>query len=97
MKKLFTLALVLGALMLTSCAAHFYHNQNSSMSKTDVVLSKRNFAVVGQAEGSATATFILGIGGLSKRLFAQMLSQRCSRTQILRARRPLQISMLSRL
>ena len=65
MKRLFTLVLVLGALTLTSCATHFYNTSNMNQSKTEVVLAEKNFKVVGQAEGTATATYICGIGGLS--------------------------------
>ena len=67
MKKLFTLALVLGALMFTGCATHMYKADNKNLSQTEVVLSQKNFKVVGQAEGHAKATMVLGIGGLSKR------------------------------
>ena len=67
MKKLFTLALVLCALTLTSCGVHLYSSHNSNQSRTDVVLSHKNFRVVGNAEGVATATQIFGIGGCSRR------------------------------
>ena len=67
MKKLFILALTLGALMLTGCAAHIYSAKNANLSQTEVVLSQKNFRVVGMAEGHASATYICGIGGLSKK------------------------------
>ncbi len=66
MKKLLTLALVLGAMMLTSCSAHLYNSSNASISKTEVVLSQNNFKVIGTAEGVATVTQIIGIGGCGK-------------------------------
>lgn len=37
------------------------------MSKTEVVLSQKNFRVIGEAEGVATTTQVFGIGGLSKK------------------------------
>ena len=63
MKKLMLLAVVAGAMLLASCSAHLYHSSNSNVGKTEVVLSQKNFKVVGQAEGVATVTQILGIGG----------------------------------
>ena len=67
MKKLVMLALVLGAVMFTGCATHMYQSENKNLSQTEVVLSQKNFKVVGYAEGHAKATMILGIGGLSKK------------------------------
>lgn len=67
MKKILTFALVLGALLLTSCSAHFYASSNASVAKTEVVLSQNNFKVIGQAEGVATITQVLGIGGCSQK------------------------------
>ena len=66
MKKLFTLALVLSAMLLTGCSAHLYNSSNASVAKTEVVLSQNNFKVIGQAEGVATVTQIIGIGGCGK-------------------------------
>lgn len=40
---------------------------NHNLTQTQVVLSDNNFKVVGQACGKATATYICGIGGLSKK------------------------------
>jgi uncharacterized protein YbjQ (UPF0145 family) len=67
MKKILTFALVLGALLLTSCSAHMYSSSNASVAKTEVLLSQNNFKVVGQAEGIATITQVLGIGGCSQK------------------------------
>ena len=65
MKKLFVLALALGSLMLTGCAAHLLSVSNNNLNQTETVLTQKNFKVVGQVEGEATATYICGIGGLS--------------------------------
>ena len=67
MKKIFLLAVVACACLLTSCSTHFYSSSNASVSKTEVVLSQNNFKVVGQAEGVATITQVLGIGGCSQK------------------------------
>ena len=39
---------------------------SNNFTETQVVLSENNFNVVGQAYGEAQATYICGIGGLSK-------------------------------
>ena len=67
MKKLFILTLVLGAMLLTGCSAHLYSSSNASVAKTEVVLSQKNFKVVGQAEGVATVSQVLGFGGCSQK------------------------------
>ena len=67
MKKFFIVALALGSLMLSSCAAHLHQVTNNNLTQTETVLTQKNFKVVGQAEGVATATYICGIGGLSKK------------------------------
>ena len=68
MKKfLFSLIALMGVLMFGGCSTHFYPTFNSNLSKTDVVLTQKNFTVVGQAEGTASTTLVLGIGGLSKK------------------------------
>ena len=67
MKKLAVLVLVLGSLMLTGCAAHLLSVTNNNLTQTETVLTQKNFKVIGQAEGKAVATYICGIGGLSKK------------------------------
>lgn len=67
MKKLLIIAVIACAALLTSCSAHFYSSNNASVAKTEVVLSQKNFKVVGQAEGVATITQVLGIGGCSQK------------------------------
>ena len=67
MKKLLIVAVVACAALLTSCSAHLYSSSNASVAKTEVVLSQNNFKVVGQAEGVATITQVLGIGGCSQK------------------------------
>ena len=67
MKKLLLIAVVICAALLTSCSAHLYSSSNASVSKTEVVLSQKNFKVIGQAEGVSTITQVLGIGGCSQK------------------------------
>ena len=67
MKKLLLVAVVAIAMLFTGCSAHLYSSSNSSVARTDVVLSQKNFKVVGQAEGVATITQVLGIGGCSQK------------------------------
>ncbi len=65
MKKLFTLILLI-ALTLTSCASHHGLPKNFNQNTTEVVLTKKNFKVIDLVKGEAQATYVLGIGGLSK-------------------------------
>ena len=69
MKKLLTIcAFVAVALSFTGCsgvASTIATNHN--LTQTQVVLSDNNFKVVGHAYGQTSATYICGIGGLSKR------------------------------
>lgn len=66
MKKLFLIcAVTFAVLCLGSCGAATAISNN--ISTTKVTLSENNFKVVGQAYGEATATYICGIGGLSKK------------------------------
>ena len=69
MKKLFTICAFLAAtLSFTGCAGvASTAATNHNLTQTQVVLSDNNFKVIGQAYGEATATYICGIGGLSKK------------------------------
>jgi len=44
-----------------------YNVSNHNVAETQVVLDQANFKVVGQAQGTAKASYIFGIGGLSKK------------------------------
>ena len=66
MKKFLTIcAFVAATLSLTGCAG-LATSVSNNLTQTHVVLSDNNFKVVGQAYGESTATYICGIGGLSK-------------------------------
>ena len=69
MKKLFTIcAFDAVALSFTGCVGlASTAASNHNLTQTQVVLSESNFKVVGQAYGEATATYICGIGGYSKK------------------------------
>ena len=53
--------------LLCSCSAHLYNTNNHNISETQVVLDKANFTVIGTVSGSASAGYLIGIGGLSKK------------------------------
>lgn len=66
MKKLFAIcAVTFAALCFTSCGVTSTTSNN--LTETKVVLSEKNFKVVGHAYGEAKATYVLGIGGLRKK------------------------------
>lgn len=69
MRKFFTIcAIAAASLSLTGCAGvATMASSNHNLTQTHVVLSDDNFKVVGHAYGEATATYICGIGGLSKK------------------------------
>lgn len=63
--KLFLCCLM--AVLFASCAGvnmSFYRNNPA---ETKVVLTESNYHIVGQAEGEWSATYVFGIGGLSKK------------------------------
>lgn len=66
MKKiLLVCAIMIAALSFTGCGVTSHVSQNRT--ETQVVLSENNFIVVGQAYGESSATYVFGIGGLSKK------------------------------
>lgn len=52
---------------LTSCGVTNHMISNYNVSQTQLVLSKDNFRVIGDVEGRARATYVFGIGGLSRK------------------------------
>lgn len=71
MKKLFFIISILSALLLSSCASSSEATNNLNQNQTSVVLSQKNYRVVGYAKGESEQTYVLGIGGLSKRSLGQ--------------------------
>jgi hypothetical protein len=67
MKKIFFSVTILFSLLLTSCASFNPNVSSTNLNHTQVVLSSNNFKIIKRVQGSATATYILGIGGLMKK------------------------------
>ena len=65
MKKLIFVSFIL--LFFASCATFNPNVHSQNVNQTQVVLTSNNFKVIKRVQGSATATFILGIGGLNKK------------------------------
>lgn len=58
---------VFAVISLASCTGITYHDLYKSVSASEVKLEKANFNVVGTVQGEASATYIFGIGGMSKK------------------------------
>ena len=63
--KYFIIAIV--SLILTSCGLTSNLSQNINENQTSVVLSQANFHVVKTVQAKVSATYIFGLGGLSKK------------------------------
>ena len=57
--------MIVAVLCLTGCGVATTVSNN--VTETKIVLSENNFKVVGQAYGEAKATYVFGIGGLSRK------------------------------
>lgn len=64
-KNIILCAVAIAALSLTSCGVTATTSNN--VTETKVVLSEKNFKVVGQATGEAKATYVFGMGGIRKK------------------------------
>lgn len=64
--KYFLIALV-ATVTLAGCGASSNMTTNINNNQTDVVLSCKNFHVVKTVQSEVSATYFLGIGGLSKK------------------------------
>lgn len=53
--------------MLTSCSVSRQATDNRNVTQTEVVLAKKNYKVIGMAEGTSAQNYWFGIGGLSKK------------------------------
>ena len=68
MKKFLTMcAFAAVAFAFTGCGVASTSVSNHNLTQTQVVLSENNFKVVGQAYGEVSQTYVLGIGGLSRK------------------------------
>ncbi len=64
--KRFRFTALLGAtLLLTSCGVHLGMETNVNTNVTNVELAEGNFRVLDRVSGSASATYVLGIGGFN--------------------------------
>ena len=67
MKKLAMFLIVLTTIYLSSCGYNLQPISNIYSSQTQVLLQNNEFKIIGKAKGEASATYILGIGGLSQK------------------------------
>ena len=58
---------VAAVLLLASCGVSQNLTTNANVNQTNVVLSQKNFHVVKNVEAEASASYIFGIGGFSKK------------------------------
>ena len=63
--KLFLCCLV--AVLFASCAGLNTTPYSHNMPETKLILKEANYKIVGQVEGEWSASYVLGIGGLSKK------------------------------
>jgi hypothetical protein len=69
MKKILSrIAMAVAAvLLLASCGLSQSLTTNANLNQTNVVLSQKNFHVVKHVQAETSATYVFGIGGLSKK------------------------------
>lgn len=67
MMKKYLFILLVSTLSLSSCAIHQGLTSNANLNTTQVVLEENNFEVIDQVQGQSTATFVFGIGGITKK------------------------------
>lgn len=60
------LVAVFATILVSSCGISYSPTSNLNTNQTDVVLSQNNFKVVKTVSAEENATYICGIGGLSK-------------------------------
>lgn len=71
MKKVLLFFAVVVTMVLSSCGFTQNAITNENQNQTSVVLSQANYQVVGTVTGESTQTYVLGIGGLSKKSMEQ--------------------------
>lgn len=64
MKHLFLF--IAAAVLMAGCASHHGLTANLNNNTTQVTLSQANYTVTKRVQGQATATYVLGIGGLNR-------------------------------
>ena len=63
--KFFLVAMV--AIIFASCAGINTSSVSNNVPETKLILKEANYQIVGEATGEWTATYVFGIGGLSKK------------------------------
>ena len=58
---------VVAVLLLASCGISQNLTTNANLNQTNVVLSQKNYHVVKHVEAEVSATYVFGIGGMSKK------------------------------
>ena len=58
---------VAAVLLLAGCGVSQNLTTNANLNQTNVVLSQKNFHVVKTVQAEVTATYVFGIGGMSKK------------------------------
>jgi hypothetical protein len=58
---------VAAVLLLAGCGVSQNLTTNANLNQTNVVLSQKNFHVVKNVQAEVTATYVFGIGGMSKK------------------------------
>ena len=69
MKKLLSKVVmaVAAVILLSGCGMNMNLVNNHNLNQTNVVLAQKNFHVVKTVEAKVSATYVFGIGGLSKK------------------------------
>lgn len=67
MKKFLLICTACVALLFTSCGISRQAASNQNLAQTDVVLSKKNYKIIGTITGESNQNYWFGIGGLSKK------------------------------
>jgi hypothetical protein len=67
MKAIKAILFCLVAVLFASCAGVNTTPYTHNMPETKVILKEANYKIVGQVEGEWSATYVFGIGGLTKK------------------------------
>lgn len=70
MKKYLVMSAACVAMLFTSCGLSRQASSNQNLAQTDVVLSKKNYKVIGTVTGESQQNYWFGIGGLSQKSVA---------------------------
>lgn len=71
MKKIIFGLFAMVALLFTSCNLSKEATSNVNNLETSVILNQNNYKVIGQVSGESKQTYVLGIGGMSKKSMAE--------------------------